>query len=152
MKNTRKRKNLRKQSRKYKNKNKKGGKKNQGNYLSTITSMTGGEPPARAPAPAITGVNYNLNYASVKDSLTTFGNVAWRLKQAVDTGEQAAAQRIIAANADREASVALKTATQALYDAFNGVAGQTTGLYKTLLPSDTWTAPPALPSSSPAPS
>ena len=145
-------------SRKYK----RGGKRNQQNYLPTVSTQiagkgvqSGGTVPAPAPA---AGININLDYPSVKQSLITFGNAAYNLKAAMTSGQAAAAQAVIAAQSQVAAMTALNTAANSLWSAFNGVAATglnpgTNGLYKTILnsPTEPLYVPPPAPGPSPAP-
>jgi len=146
---------------------KKGGDKNKKNNIdmSTLTTqMVGGQQtpapspaprPAPAPAPAVVpppaGVNYNLDYASVVQSLQTFGETVWELKEATALGKEAAAERVLAAEADKAAVDALDTAAASLYNAYFGAGtgnARTRGLFDTLVPSTTFIPPP---SASPSP-
>lgn len=138
---------------------KRGGNKNKKNNInmSTLTTqMVGGQTtpfpaPAPAGAPPPAGVNYNLDYASVVQSLQTFGETVWNLKEATAMGKEAAEERLLAAQADRAAVDALDTAAASLHNAFFGAgtgAARTRGLFQTLLPSTTFIAPT---SASPAP-
>jgi len=139
---------------------KKGGNKNKKNNInmSTLTTqMVGGQTPASQPAPAPrpapspAAVNYNLDYASVVRSLQTFGETVWNLKEATAMGKEAAANRVLAAQADRTAVDALDTAAASLYNAFFGAGtgtSRTRGLFDTIVPSTTFIPPP---SASPAP-
>jgi hypothetical protein len=138
---------------------KRGGNKNKKNNInmSTLTTqMVGGQgtpspSPSPRPAPSPAGVNYNLDYASVAQSLQTFGETVWNLKEATAIGKEAAAERVLAAQADRTAVDALDTAAASLHNAFFGTgtgATRTRGLFQTLLPSTTFIAPT---SASPAP-
>lgn len=130
---------------------KKGGNKNKKNNInmSTLTTqMIGGQ---TSPAPAPPGVNYNLDYPSVLRSLQTFGETVWNLKEATALGNQAARERVLAAEADETAVRALDSAVASLNNAFFGAgegAARTTGLFQTLLPSATFIPPT---SASPAP-
>jgi hypothetical protein len=138
---------------------KRGGNKNKKNNInmSTLTTqMVGGQgtpspSPSPRPAPSPAGVNYNLDYASVAQSLQTFGETVWNLKEATAMGKEAAAERVLAAQADRTAVDALDTAVVSLHNAFFGAGTgdtRTRGLFQTLLPSTTFIAPT---SASPAP-
>ena len=110
---------------------------------------------ASTPAPAVVpppaGVNYNLDYASVVQSLQTFGETVWELKEATALGKEAAAERVLAAEADKAAVDALDTAAASLYNAYFGAGtgnARTRGLFDTLVPSTTFIPPP---SASPSP-
>jgi hypothetical protein len=138
---------------------KKGGNKNKKNNINmtTLTTQMVGGQAAPAPAPRAAGapppasVNYNLDYASVVQSLQTFGETVWNLKEATAMGKEAAAERVLAAQADKTAVEALDTAAASLNNAFFGAgtgASRTRGLFETLLPATTFIPPT---SASPAP-
>lgn len=127
---------------------KKGGKKNNADMARMTSQMIGGQAPApsQAQAPAPAAVNINLDYSSVVRSLQTYGDTVWKLKEATATGVDAAAQRVLAARADETAIQSLNIAATALYNAFFGNSSTgTNGLYKTILPNETYVAPPAPP-------
>lgn len=130
-----------------------GAKKNNQNMASLTTQMVGGQTPQPAPAPSPASVNMNLDYSSVVRSLQTFGETVWNLKDATALGEEAANERLLAAQADQTALRSLNTATAALYNAFFGTKDRsgntiTQGLFGTIVPAATFIAPA---SASPAP-
>jgi len=119
---------------------KKGGKKNNLNMTTMSTQMLGGALGSPAPAPA--SVNYNMDYASVVQSLQTFGETVWNLKDATATGKDAANERVLAAQADAAAVNSLDIAAAALYSAFFGT-NTTNGLFRTMVPAATFVPPPS---------
>ena len=134
---------------------KRGGKRNQQNYIPTLTTqITGGGvqaggSPAPAPAPAGPAVNINLDYPSVKTSLDTFGNAVYNLKSAMTTGNAAADLATAAATAQKTAMTSLVTAADSLWNAFAGM-GVTRGLYRTILNrGEVYMPPPAAPAPAP---
>jgi hypothetical protein len=83
-----------------------------------------------------------MDYASVVQSLQTFGETVWNLKDATATGKDAANERVLAAQADAAAVNSLDIAAAALYSAFFGT-NTTNGLFKTMVPAATFVPPPS---------
>jgi len=110
-----------------------GGKKN--NTALLVTQMGGVD----APAPAPDGVVPGLNVASVIDSMTTFGNVVYKLKQAADSSRESAEQHLLTSQVGKEAAASMSTAALSLSNAYFGVQGETTGLYHSLVNAPDYT-------------
>ena len=139
-----------KHTRKHRNKKNKSQRHKRRRLRQSGGQATGGPSPAPAPARTIA----NLDYQSVVSSLNTFGNTVWLLKDATQTGLAAAEERKIAAQADRDAVAALNVAAQSLKDAYFGTrtssgAVNTSGLYKVILPAETYIPPPPAPAPAP---
>ena len=105
-----------------------GGKKN--NTSQVVTQMGG---VVEAPAPASIGVVEGLNVASVIDSMKTFGNVVYKLKQAADSSRESAEQHLLTSQVGKEAAASMSTAALSLSNAYFGIPGETTGLYHSLV-------------------
>lgn len=117
-----------------------GGKKNNASLL--ITQMGG----QLAPAPAPTdGVVAGLNIASVVDSMNTFGNIVYKLRQAANSSFNSADQHVTTSDAGITAATSMSNAAVSLSNAYFGVEGRTIGLYHSLV-----NAPLYLPPSNPA--